>query len=425
MSEAAPASFSRRDLVHAFVAVALLSLVSVEMAFVIRSYNALRRNERQQETRHGGLPQFLDEARMKVELSDSLEDVSAGRARRIAAEYGVALRRPIVQRLGATSATLVWETGYERPTTLVVRAEGEAERRIELAEGRLVHEVRLEGLTPATRYEGTADLDQAVAFETYPAEMTDVRIGVLSDTQGGKVIERLAARLGEHDPDLVLHCGDLVNNGMRFSHWREEFFLPDVMELLSRVPLYPVLGNHEFDSPFYYAYFSLPGRERWYSFDAGPVRVFALDTNIDFSPGGAQYRWLEAELERSAGVPWRIVMFHHSPFGAVLKNDQHSDGGHRFRASLHPLLAKYEVDLALSGHEHAYIRNQPIDGVTYLVVGGGGPLGHPAVDESTAATHKHVNHFLIIEAGDSRMRVVVRDVTGEAFDEVEFSHHED
>jgi hypothetical protein len=41
------------------------------------------------------------------------------------------------------------------------------------------------------------------------------------------------------------------------------------------------------------------------------------------------------------------------------------------RAALTPVLERHGVQLVLAGHEHDYQRSIPINGVTYLVSGGG------------------------------------------------------
>ena len=56
---------------------------------------------------------------------------------------------------------------------------------------------------------------------------------------------------------LVMIPGDLVKDGEKYFQGKEHFFNPSE-KLFSSVPVYPVLGNHERNSIFYFKYFSLP-----------------------------------------------------------------------------------------------------------------------------------------------------------------------
>ncbi|MEK6625345.1 MAG: metallophosphoesterase, partial [Bdellovibrionota bacterium] len=56
---------------------------------------------------------------------------------------------------------------------------------------------------------------------------------------------------------FALFTGDLVQKGHEYKRWSEEFFGP-MEPLLSRLNLYPALGNHEENTPYYFSYFELP-----------------------------------------------------------------------------------------------------------------------------------------------------------------------
>src|SRR6202008_2427266 len=78
--------------------------------------------------------------------------------------------------------------------------------------------------------------------------------------------------------------------------------------------------------------------------------------------GGAQTRWLEATLaaaRRDASAAWIIAQVHPGDCAAP-------PGGKGFalgiRESWLPLFDRYEVDLALCGHDHDYERSFPVRG---------------------------------------------------------------
>jgi 3',5'-cyclic AMP phosphodiesterase CpdA len=74
---------------------------------------------------------------------------------------------------------------------------------------------------------------------------------------------------------------------------------------------------------------------------------------------GAQVRWLEETLaawRRSPAVDFIVAFFHECAFSTC---DGHSsDGG--VRAKLAPLFSRFQVDLAIQGHNHVYERTNPL-----------------------------------------------------------------
>jgi hypothetical protein len=104
-----------------------------------------------------------------------------------------------------------------------------------------------------------------------------------------------------------------------------------------------------------------------YSFRYGNVGVISLDANdlsweiqglLGYSHG-AQIRWLEDRLRTwrgDPGVDFIVAFFHECAFSTC--NGHSSDGG--VRAKLAPLFARYQVDLAVQGHNHVYERTNPL-----------------------------------------------------------------
>jgi 3',5'-cyclic AMP phosphodiesterase CpdA len=106
--------------------------------------------------------------------------------------------------------------------------------------------------------------------------------------------------------------------------------------------------------------------ERYYDFKKDDVQFFALDSNY-MDP--KQLTWLEQHL-RSSSARWKICFFHHP-----LYNDGRSHGPDLdLRNQLTPLLKAYGVNVVFSGHEHAYERIKPEDGIYYFIQGSSGKL---------------------------------------------------
>jgi hypothetical protein len=104
-----------------------------------------------------------------------------------------------------------------------------------------------------------------------------------------------------------------------------------------------------------------------YSFRYGNVGVISLDANelsweiqglLDYSHG-AQLRWLEEQLQawrHGRHADFMVAFFHECAFSTF--NGHSSDGG--VRSKLAPLFARYQVDLAVQGHNHVYERTNPL-----------------------------------------------------------------
>ncbi|MBC7317932.1 metallophosphoesterase [Candidatus Bipolaricaulota bacterium] len=270
--------------------------------------------------------------------------------------------------------------------------------------------VRLTGLSQSTWYvyrlvfpDGSST--PIGTFRTAPTSGEPVTFGVISDTQwqwtGVNRVE-LVAQAMALDPwafHFVLHAGDLVETPIP-SHW--EFFFTSMAPILRWTPLLPVLGNHERNSLSYYQHFTLPqggGRfgERWWSLSWGDVLVVGLDSNAK-SPRDyqEQVEWMRKIL--SGPEPHKIVIFHHPVFSSDASYGPGSEG---LQALWHPVFVELGVDLVFNGHAHNYERIER-DGVTYLVVGGGGANLYPLSEERVPGSVVGVEswHFYVAVRAD-------------------------
>jgi len=284
-------------------------------------------------------------------------------------------------------------------------------------------QVRLDGLEPDTEYvyqvtvqSGSQTVTSPVGrFHTEPPPGEPVRFAVLSDTQWqwdgpnrlawvGDAIAQDADANGNFD--FILHGGDLVESPSitYWTHWFASF-----ETMLLRAPFLPVLGNHERNTGRYYEYFTLPsggGRdnERWWALHWGDLVVVGLDTNASSVPEmRAQQAWLEQEL--SGPEIHKFVIFHHP----VFSSDAYHGSGYSYDVIYHPIFVKHGVDIVFNGHAHNYERIVR-DGVTYLVVGGGGAtpraLAEAHVEGSIVAIPDH-NFYVTVETHPDRIDVRV------------------
>lgn len=145
------------------------------------------------------------------------------------------------------------------------------------------------------------------------------------------------------------------------------------------------------------------GSDRTYQWSAASADFFMLDSNR--ARDAAQTAWLSDALSKSSAA-LKIAVFHHPPFTESLHPPDQA-----VRESWVPLFVAHEVTLVLNGHSHAYER-AVVDGVNYVVSGGGGAPIYPCVrDETLVQVCESMYHFLLIEVSGSKVeiRVITRD----------------
>jgi 3',5'-cyclic AMP phosphodiesterase CpdA len=205
-----------------------------------------------------------------------------------------------------------------------------------------------------------------------------LNFAVVGDTgTGGEEQAAVAGLLERMKPGFVLLTGDVVYPNGGYGSYGPNFFTP-YRELLKTAPILPALGNHDVatrNGEPYLDTFKLPhnnpqNTERYYSFDKGNAHFVSLDSELYHDNGAvstaAQKAWLARDLA-STDKPWKFVYLHRPLYSS---SEHGSDL--EIRKDLEPVLARNEVDIVFSGHDHDYERTEKIKSVTYVVTGGGG-----------------------------------------------------
>jgi predicted phosphodiesterase len=204
-----------------------------------------------------------------------------------------------------------------------------------------------------------------------PLESKSVRFAVIGDSGTGRleqyeVAEQMELYREKVNFDFVIMLGDNIYGGHRPDDFRRKFEAPYRILLDAGVKFYAALGNH--DNPNderLYKPFNMGG-QRYYTFKKGDVEFFVLDSNY-MDP--TQLNWLQQSLQKSK-AKWKIAYFHHPLYSNGRSHGPDLD----LRTNLTPLFRQYEVNVAFSGHEHAYERLQPKDSIYYFVLGNSGKL---------------------------------------------------
>jgi hypothetical protein len=343
------------------------------------------------------------------------------------------VRTPYLQRVQSDEITVMWETSTPAIGYVEFGA-GELLERVATSPrtASTLQQVVLTGLEPDTRYyyrvhsvaledaggEPSTVSSPIFHFRTGLGPGTPFTFMLYGDNRTGhrthtRLIERMQADANEADARFFLNTGDLTTHGSWWDQWQTEFFRP-ALPMMAYFPLYAVLGNHEGNHETYYEYLEHPGNESWYSFEYGDAEFFALNTSARFEPGSAQHTWLEQALAASDAT-WKIAFFHHPPFSCV---PSRKPGNRNVVDYLVPLFEQYGVDLVLLGHDHLYGRSVPVNGVIYVISGGGGAATYPAEPDAVNEICVRVHHYCILRVSDATLELEAITLEGELLDQL-------
>ncbi len=109
-----------------------------------------------------------------------------------------------------------------------------------------------------------------------------------------------------------------------------------------------------------------------YTAGTATCKAYQVDADAHFQPTSAEYQWLVNDLQTHPGGI-KLAFFHYP-----LRSDNATqDSDVYLQQTLEPLLAKYGVQIAFSGHAHDYERNLtagPNTILSYVTGGGGGVI---------------------------------------------------
>jgi len=343
-------------------------------------------------------------------------------------EFGL-IKAPYLHHVTQDAVTISWESVGPGPARIdLLDSTGTVTRSVMSQSDDSFHEVRIKNLNSSTAYRyriaigvpriranGRAELrfhpqTKPAQFFTAPGENDPFNFLFIGDSRFGASVHRQLSDLmladhHKHKANLLLHAGDIVTTGFSWDLWQERFFAP-AQDLLRQVPIYPTPGNHEINQRLYYDYFDLPHNEAWYHVRYGMVDFYSINSNVDYRKGSEQYEWLQKVLQEGQ-ARWKVALLHHPPYSCA--RGRKKEGEH-LREHIVPLLEQYGVHLALLGHDHVYGRSRDINGVTYVISGGGGsPLYTSVLDDYMVKCEKAYNYV--------RFHVSEDEIQWEAIDE--------
>jgi acid phosphatase type 7 len=302
--------------------------------------------------------------------------------------------QPYLQALTSDTVWIMWEDDqpdttnilWGLDTSLGFETTGNA---IEITSGHYLHSVQISGLTSDTDYFYRSVFQTTPNLFHTPSEtseednltfvaMSDMQIDHSNPTKFTEIVNDGVISYFQDDLgssvslanaiDAVLIPGDLVENGSSHSQWTDDFFA-QASELLAQVPVYPVPGNHEYDSQYFFDYFILPENgtpgyeEHWWSSNLSNIHIIGLDSNSSYRLE-LQLNWLEADLAEICDEPTVDFVF------AQLHHPHQSElwiaGNTSFTGEVIAILEQFSTDcgkpsIHFYGHTHGYSRGQSRD----------------------------------------------------------------
>lgn len=177
------------------------------------------------------------------------------------------------------------------------------------------------------------------------------------------------------------------------------------------IPFYPTLGNHDWlDSGSAAAEVLYSRQSRswrmpspYYTYTAGPVQFFALDTAYLTE---TELVWLKDELQKSR-AKWKIVYGHHPFYSATATRGDNK----LLIERLLPLL-KDSVDVYIAGHDHNLQVFKPEGKLHFVVAGGGGASLYDMKQYGRSQFKSKTHGFAVIEVNEHRIGVKLVNSSG-------------
>ncbi len=306
---------------------------------------------------------------------------------------------PLVGGTYRDKAILTFDTRL--PSTAVLRygtADSPKDKVLTASAPATLHKLVVKDLAPdtlytydlvATRTGGTEAIEfKDGSFRTSGAAGRSFTFGVYGDNRGYPPLNWAEVAKAMHSDDeleFIIGLGDYVDHGDITEEWEMQFFTAG-KDLLAHRPFWPVIGNHDNLSRYYYSLFPCAGTREtgWYTFVYGDARFIAIDNFSKAVDPKRDIHKAVVKAIRDSKEKYLFILSHYPLFA----NGYHGNGDPKTGKpagrgrlalwnNLMPIFEEHKVTAYLAAHSHFYERSEK-DGVTYVVTGGGG-VGLPTV----------------------------------------------
>ena len=266
-------------------------------------------------------------------------------------------------------------------------------------------------------------------FSVFAQDIT--RVAVIGDFgMMGPAQEQVSDLVKSLNPEIILTTGDNnyprgevhtidKNIGQYYAEFIHPYFGSFGQGALEN-RFFPTLGNHDWMSlqaTAHLQYFTLPGNERYYDIVRGSIHFFMIDSDRHepdgIDAGSKQALWLKEKL-RASTSPWKLVLFHHSPF---------SSGPHGSSPTMQWPFKEWGASAVLTGHDHVYERIFH-DGFVYFVNGLGGAPIYPTyvIYKDSVIRYNKTHGAQLIEATPEKITFQFISTDREIIDSFDMNH---
>ncbi|GAA4313992.1 FN3 domain-containing metallophosphoesterase family protein [Compostibacter hankyongensis] len=316
---------------------------------------------------------------------------------------------PYLQAMGTTGVNIIWTTNRNAISWVELAADdsthfyAKEHKKYFAAENGLkntgeLHNVRIDGLRPDTRYRYRIYSQEVLSHEGFevrygsvaaarafmaklPVFKTNIKttdhlsFAVINDMhQRNEVIKTLLNQVDWNNTDMVFFNGDMVNNSRSEDQLFSSFMDTADSIFADHIPMYYARGNHETRGEFaseFPKYFPTQTGHLYYLLRSGPVCFIILDTGEDKPDSDIEYSnitsfdnyrtreaaWLEKALKDPDYVqaPYKVVIGHIPPFGGW-------HGETEVAEKFIPLLNDAGAQIMLAAHLHRHVKKMPKQG---------------------------------------------------------------
>ena len=257
-------------------------------------------------------------------------------------------------------------------------------------------------------------------FAISVGDVSEVRFAAFGDKDHGPKVQAVANLVASLNVDFIVTTGDNYYGSTPVDDQVGRYYSSFIGNYAGAYGtgseinrFFPTLGNHDYDDLAgggngvnYFNYFTLPGNERYYDFQMGPIHFFALNSNPQEPDGRSsasiQAQWLQSALANTES-PYSVVFFHDPPF---------SSGTLGSVQTMRWPFEAWGATAVFGGSSHNYervLRDDNADGdlLPYFVTGlGGRDSVHSFVDPPVAGSAARYNSdfgTMLIQASDATM----------------------
>lgn len=232
---------------------------------------------------------------------------------------------------------------------------------------------------------------------------------------------KIIKNISDENLSALITLGDMVFYGADGDNWKsfDELISPLFDK---KIPVFPVLGNHEYWGNNTRALNNLKARflkfeeKTWYTKKYGNTVLIFLDSNkpdISSLKWYNEKKWFENILnfyDNDSSVKGIVVFIHHSPFSNSLLTGNNENVINDFV----PAFTNSKKTLALiSGHAHTYERFK-IKNKTFIISGGGGgprinlKVGKDCYNDFCKLPSPRPFNYLLLNENESGIKITAK-----------------